>query len=137
MPDLQIVYRQGRIDWIRLRSHRNIGRARVEGLSVQLQDIQRGARLCLTMRKRMTPDEHAGGYRLSHGPFYRQFLDGYYPMQVQYRLQYPAGRAQVRLLNREAITGAAIRESNGTVAMDAHFAGRLNLELQVVGVKDE
>jgi hypothetical protein len=89
------------------------------------------------MRKRMTPDGPAGEYRLSHGPFYRQFLDGYYPMQVQYRLEYPPDKARIGLRNRETITGADIRESDGAVAIDAHFAGRLNLEFQVVGTRDE
>ena len=131
VPDLQIVYRPGRIDWIRLRGHSNIGRVRIEDLSVQLQDIQPGARLCLTLRKRMSNGEREGEYRLSHGPFYRQFLDGYYPMQLIYRLDYPAGRATAGLLNREQISGTDIRESAGRLEVEAHFAGRFKLDLLI------
>lgn len=131
VPNLEIVYRPGRIDWIRIRSHSNIGRARVDDHSVQLQDIQRGARLCLTLSKRMTEGEHEGEYRLRHGPFYRRFLDGYYPMRVSFRLDYPADRARVRLINRDEIAGAGIRESAGRMEVDAHFAGKFTLTLEV------
>ncbi|WP_125180123.1 hypothetical protein [Thiohalobacter thiocyanaticus] len=131
VPNLEIVYRPGRIDRIRIRSHSNIGRARVDGHSVQLQDIQRGARLCLSLSKRMTEGAHEGEYHLRHGPFYRRFLDGYYPMRMSFRLDYPADRATVSLINRGEIAGAGIRESAGKIEVDAHFAGKLTLTLQV------
>lgn len=138
VPDLEVVYQKATIDWIRIEETRNIQDARVQGHSVQLKDVQRGATLCVAIHKQMAKRDNANGYSLRHGPFYRRFLDGYYPMQVIHRVHSSSQTAKVSLTNREELEGAGIsQDANDDITVDAHFAGKLNLDFRIVALSDE
>ena len=75
----QIVYNKGRVRNIRVTSSQNIGSVRIEGHTVQMEDIGANSEICISADKRALLYEN-GQYHLKLGPFMRRFLDGYYPM---------------------------------------------------------
>ncbi|WP_296805914.1 alpha/beta hydrolase [Thiocapsa sp.] len=121
----QIIFSVERIRGLEVVSAQGIGRAWVEGPSVQLTDIAPGARLCIRAESRAMFALGDGRYRLRNGPYMRRFLDGYYPMQVVLDVSYPADR--LALVHHQPATqpGFAVRAGSGHVAVDAAFEGRL------------
>ena len=130
VPRSQITFREGYVRGLGIDTFSGIGRAWVEGPSVQLKDVARGARLCLSAQTRALRDAGNGYYNLSHGPYMRKFLDGYYPMHVTLDIEYPA--AQLRLLDVSPARqpGLAHDEAPGRVKLDTHFEGELRLLFQ-------
>jgi hypothetical protein len=121
----QILFNAERIRGLEVVSAQGIGRAWVEGPSVQLTDITPGARLCIRAESRAMFALGEGRYRLRNGPYMRRFLDGYYPMQVVLDVSYPADR--LALVHHQPATqpGFEVRAESGHVAVDAAFEGRL------------
>lgn len=130
VPRSQITFREGYVRGLGIDTFSGIGRAWVEGASVQLKDVAPGARLCLSAQTRALRNTGNGYYSLSHGPYMRKFLDGYYPMRVTLDIEYPA--AQLRLLDvsPERQPGLAHDEAPGRVKLDTHFEGELRLVFQ-------
>ncbi|HSO84474.1 MAG TPA: alpha/beta hydrolase [Thiocapsa sp.] len=121
----QILFGAERIRGLEVVSAQGIGRAWVEGPSVQLTDIAPGARLCIRAESRAMYALGDGRYRLRNGPYMRRFLDGYYPMQVVLDVSYPADRLALVQHQPAAQPGFEVRAESGHVAVDAAFEGRL------------
>ncbi|MFB1487821.1 MULTISPECIES: alpha/beta hydrolase [unclassified Thiocapsa] len=121
----QILFNAERIRGLEVVSAQGIGRAWVEGPSVQLTDITPEARLCIRAESRALFALGDGRYRLRNGPYMRRFLDGYYPMQVALDVSYPADR--LTLVQHQPVTqpGFEVRAESGHIAVDAAFEGRL------------
>ncbi len=121
----QILFSAERIRGLEVVSAQGIGRAWVEGPSVQLADIAPEATLCIRAESRALFALGEGRYRLRNGPYMRRFLDGYYPMQVALDVSYPADR--LALVQHQPATqpGFDVRAESGHVAVDAAFEGRL------------
>jgi hypothetical protein len=120
----QIVYHPDRIRGLRILSTSGIGQARVEGPSIQLQDVRHGARLCLSAESQALQTLPDGCLQLRNGPYMRQFLDGYYPMRITLRVSYPK-RFQVRELDPSARPGVQLKQTPGRLSLSAYFEGRL------------
>jgi hypothetical protein len=125
VPATQITFAPERIRNLRVTSAVHIGRAWVEGHSVQLEDIETGARLCLAAESRALRDLGGGYYRLRNGPYMRRFLDGYYPMRVRIEVRYPAETLRFLRPQPAAQPGFEVRSEPGRVRVDAVFEGRL------------
>lgn len=130
VAEAQVVYRYREMRGLRVSSAANIGRAWVEGASVQLQDVQRDARLCIDAEVRVFYRHPDGGYSLVNGPYHRKFLDGYYPYHVTLEVQYPADRLAFRATRPPAQPGLVVTAAPGTVTLDAWFEGELNTEIR-------
>jgi hypothetical protein len=115
---LQITFVQGRVRKLAISSKHNIGAAWVQGDSVQLQDISAGSRLCLTAETRALRQVD-NKLLLVNGPYMRRFLDGFYPMHVQLRVDYPVGLLRY--------------ETSSPVAFQMRGAGRLELDVWFEG----
>lgn len=129
VPATQIVFRPGRVRALRITRTEHIGRARVEGESVQLEDVGAGARLCLEGWTRALTALADGRYRLSSGPYMRRFLDGYYPMRVSFTLDHPG--LVVASVAPPPQPGLRVRREAGRLQMEAWFEGRLVLEIEL------
>jgi hypothetical protein len=130
VPRAQITFRAGYIRDLRVETATGIESARAEGASVQLAGIAPGARLCLTARTRALRDRGDGFFMLQNGPYLRRFLDGYYPIRVSLRVDYPATLLGLVDVSPPAQPGLTIDEDPGSVRVEALFEGELTTLIQ-------
>ncbi|QQZ27738.1 hypothetical protein HMY34_02645 [Thiothrix subterranea] len=127
---MQITFRDGYIRDMKITEQRNIGKAWVEGSSLQLSKVGANARVCLQARTRALRIQDDGTYVLLNGPYMRKFLDGYYPMQVSMQIEYPADLLKVAGVTPAVQTGFSVQQQRGSVGFDALFAGELRTSIQ-------
>ena len=121
---LQIVYRPGSSRDIRLLNHQNIETIWTEDSSVQMQNLQKGAQLCVEMQTLALRQNHQAWW-LERGPFMRKFLDGYYPLQVSLRIEWPNELLTLQQFEPEAQRGVTIQKAPGLVQAEYRFEGEL------------
>lgn len=129
VAELQIVFNPERVRKLVIRDIRNVGKAWVEGASIQLQDIQRNALICLSAETRSLESQGAGIYTLRSGPFMRRFLDGYYPMHVTFEVDYPDDITLVDASPGDQ-PGLKLTRDERHIVLDAWFEGRLTTRFQ-------
>lgn len=125
VPDAQVVFRAGRIRQLQVEKAAGIGVARVEGHSVQLEDVTRGAELCISAESRVVVPRADGGFLVRNGPFMRRFLDGYYPMHVILEVELPPGNWSLADSKPLPQPGFTVQYTDDTLTADAWFAGEL------------
>jgi hypothetical protein len=125
VPAAQILFRAGGIRDLTIQSSRNIGRAWVEGHSVQLEDVGADAVLCIRAESQALRDLGDGRYRLRNGPYMRRFLDGYYPMRVTLDIRFPASLVEVVGQSPSTQPGFSVQNGGAQLSVDATFEGRL------------
>lgn len=130
VPNLQITFRENFVRDLKVVSTDRIGQAWVEGPSVQLLNIEPGARLCLSALTRALRNAGNGYFNLSSGPYMRKFLDGYYPMRVSLDIDYPTKHLRLIDIAPPAQPGLVLDERPGTLHLDALFEGELQLLIQ-------
>ena len=124
----QIVYRHGRVRNLAVVSTHGIGQARVEGASVQLEDVSSAASLCVRAESRVVHRLAPDRFVVRNGPFMRRFLDGFYPMHVTLDIRLPPGDWQLVKSVPAAQPGfTVVYDDNGLVA-EAWFEGKLETE---------
>ena len=126
VPATQIVFRPGRIRALRVEQFSAIETVRVEGDSVQLENVRPGAQLCLSAETRVVRPYSDGGFSVHNGPFMRGFLDGYYPMHVTLQINLPPGNWRLERSEPAARQGFAVTQAAGRLSVDAWFSGRLH-----------
>ncbi len=124
VPEAEIVFRQDRVRGLRITQARSIGTATVEGPTVQLREVGRGATLCLRAETQALHPLGDGLYELHNGPYMRRFLDGYYPLRVTLDIRYP-GSIEVVDFQPEDQPGFRPELSPQRVRFDTWFEGRL------------
>ncbi len=130
VPRSQITFREGYVRRLKVDTSSRIGRAWVEGPSVQLKDVAPGARLCLSAQTRALRDTGNGYYSLSSGPYMRKFLDGYYPMRVTLDVRYPPAELHLLDVSPPRQPGLAHDEAPGRLHLDSRFEGELRVLFQ-------
>lgn len=130
VPRAQITFREGHVRSLRVREATHIESAWVESASVQLAGVAPGARLCLDAETRALRDRGDGFFVLQNGPYLRRFLDGYYPMRVSLRVDYPAALLGVVDVSPPAQPGLTVDEHPGSVQLEALFEGALTTLIQ-------
>jgi len=129
VPLLQITFREGYVRDLKIDLARGIEHARVEGASVQLRNIEPGARLCLSAQTRALRNTGNGYFSLFNGPYMRKFLDGYYPMRVTLEVDYPES-LQLIDVSPAPQPGLSFDERPGKIRLETLFEGELRLLLQ-------
>ena len=130
VPRAQITFREGYVRDLRVDTFSRIEHAWIEGASVQLRNIEPGARLCLSAQTRALRNTGNGYFNLINGPYMRKFLDGYYPMRVTLNVTYPANVLRLIDISPEAQPGLGIAEQPGAIGVDALFEGELKTMIQ-------
>jgi hypothetical protein len=125
----QIVYRYKRMRHLRVESFEGIKRSWVEGNSVQLEDVQRGAKLCIRADVGILYLGKDGSAVLRNGPFHRKFLDGYYPMHVSLEIKYPDDELRYENISPMVQPGLSIVQGKNSLHVDAWFEGELSTEV--------
>lgn len=128
VPLTEIVYRYPRMGPIEVLSSRHIGNISTERHSVTLSEVRRDASLCLRYKVRHL-QQLASGWQLKLGPYYRGFLDGYYPMYVSVTISYPTGMFGRARVWPDSELGMRIQHSDGRLFIGAWFEGRLTLQV--------
>ncbi|MEW5769706.1 MAG: hypothetical protein AB1831_05010 [Pseudomonadota bacterium] len=128
VPSSQVVYREDFVRKLRVTHAEGIGRAWVEGPSVQLADVGHDARLCIEAETRALSARSGDSYFLRNGPYMRRFLDGYYPMRVSLSVHIATPRLRFRSIDPPPQPGFSVTASAGDVDIEATFEGRLRIE---------
>lgn len=124
----EIVYQYKHMRNLRLEHYFGMDKAWIENQSVQMKDVDKGASLCILAEVRILTPGRNGEYTLRNGPYFRKFLDGYYPFHVKLNIHYPRSALTLTTTNPPAQRGFDVQEDNGTLKMDAWFEGRLIVE---------
>jgi len=127
---VEIVYRYEGLRKLRVISSRNIAHTRVEQNSIQMEQVQEGGEVCIEAEVQVLKTDGEGNYRVQSGPFYRRFLDGYYPVQLDYRLRWPADRLQLESVHPDRQEGFTIREQPGELIINTLFEGKLTINIR-------
>lgn len=125
----EVVFAEGRMRGLKLGQTQGIARAWVEGSSVQLQKVEKGATLCLAGESRALSAQGEGGYLLRNGPYMRRFLDGYYPMQVRMRVDWGTTGLVWEGVSPQPQPGFELRRQASSVLIETSFSGRLVTEI--------
>jgi len=126
---LQIVYRYKRMRHLMVESFEGIERSWIEANSVQLEGIQRGAKLCIRADVGILYSDKDGSAVLRNGPFHRKFLDGYYPMHVSLEIKYPADLLRYENISPMMQPGLSVTQGKNSLHVDAWFEGELRTEV--------
>jgi hypothetical protein len=129
VPALEIVYGYREIRKLRVVSFHGMEQAWVEDGSIQMRNLVEDAKLCIGAEVRVLQAAGAGRYEIRSGPFHRRFLDGYYPLQLDYRLNYPAGLLQVEAVQPDVQPGFRVVRQPGELQIDTLFEGRLTIRV--------
>lgn len=130
VPRAQITFREGFVRDLRVDTSNKIKQAWIDGASVQLVNVEHGARLCLSAQTRALRNTGNGYFNLTNGPYMRKFLDGYYPMRVTLEIDYPPQTLQLIDISPQAQPGLRLESRNGVIRMDAVFEGELQTLIQ-------
>jgi len=130
VPRAQITFREGFVRDLRVDISSKIEQAWIEGASVQLVNVEPGARLCLSAQTRALRNTGNGYFNLTNGPYMRKFLDGYYPMRVTLAIDYPPQMLELIDISPQAQPGLKLDTRSGAIRMDALFEGKLQTLIQ-------
>jgi hypothetical protein len=126
----EVVYNPERTRDIEVTRAEDIGKATVDGPSVQLRDVGNDATLCVAAEVlAIVPNPEGDGFLVENGPFMRRFLDGYYPMQVHLELHWPPGLLQLSRSEPAPQPGHDVESTADSATVTAHFEGRLRSRL--------
>jgi len=126
----QILFRHDRVRKLRVTEVRNIDRAWVEGASIQLENINEDARLCIGAETRSFVYNGDGSFSLRNGPYMRRFLDGYYPMRVSLDVTVKTDKLRFADITPNGRKGFNVWRGKNSVHYDAWFEGKLNTEIR-------
>jgi hypothetical protein len=126
---LQVVFRAGRTRNLRILRAEQVGKAWVEGASVQLENVGIDAVLCIASEQLALARSADGNLVWRGGPYQRRFLDGYFPMQVQLTVDYPDSLIKFAALEPAALSLRTVHHP-GYLRIEALFEGRLDIELK-------
>ena len=129
VPLAQVVFNRLTVKGLRILKAEHIAKAWVDGASVQLEDVNAGAQLCIEARSRSLQQNPDGSYTLRNGPFMRKFLDGYYPLHVTVEVRFANTGLQLERVSPAAQAGFKVQTASERVSLDAWFEGRLQTEL--------
>lgn len=126
----QVVYRYKRMRNLRVDSFQGIKRAWIEDNSVQMEDVESGAKLCVQADVGILYLKPDGIAILKNGPFHRKFLDGYYPMNVSLEIFYPVDLLRYESIKPIPQPGFHVMQTNSTLHVSAWFEGELKTEIR-------
>lgn len=128
-PSLEIIFPNAKIRNITITNSSNIGNVEVRDHTVELKDVNEQSALCFDSEIHVLQRESHGSYRITAGPFYYRFLDGYFPMDVDLKVQYPTSLLEVSHVVPGNQDGVALTRNDGEVRLVSRFEGTLWVHL--------
>jgi len=126
---IDIVYTYIQIKNLKIESKENISRARVVDQSVRLEEVLNNSNICISAEARVFYLNTNGSFSLRNGPYYRKFLDGYYPYNVTMLINYPDSQLIYMGSNPPTQEGFEITQSRNQININAWFDGALKTEI--------
>lgn len=133
IPRAEVLYSSLKIRALKITTAVNIEKAWVDKNSVQLQNVQQGARLCVEADSKTLERNPDGSYTLYSGPFMRRFLDGFFPMRVSMDLRLPKEIQFVGISPPEQ-SGFRVNQHAAGVHFDAWFEGKLFTQIKLKAI---
>ena len=130
VPELDVVYSYRNMKQLRVVSSENIAQASVAGNSIQLQDLDEGASVCIAAEVQLLEKTSEQSYGLSFGPYYRRFLDGYYPYHVTITINYPEHLLDFSEVSPSPGPHFELIRKPDELTLDAWFEGVLQLDVR-------
>lgn len=130
IPETDIVYRYKQIRNFKIVSYQNIGKAYAEGQVVHLQDISADAYICVTAQVNIIEQKGPGIFVIKSGPYYQQFLDGYYPYRVSLIVNFPDDLVRVSGVSPPSQPLFNVRAGEHQLAIDTWFEGILTIKIE-------
>lgn len=127
---VDIVYTYIQMKNLRIDSRQGIGEAKVAGQSVQLENVTRHASLCIKADVRVFYRNEDGSFSLRNGPYYRKFLDGYYPYNVTMEINYPGQLLSFIESQPKSQQGFEVKQLANQIRINAWFDGALRTEMR-------
>ncbi|MDH5181757.1 MAG: hypothetical protein OEY07_19010 [Gammaproteobacteria bacterium] len=125
VPAVEVVYRYKEMRHLQVVKSSGIGKVWVDGQTVQLEEVKKGASLCIRTEARIMVQLEGGRYVLFNGPFQRRFLDSYFPMHVTLVLRYPRDELELTEVLPRKTDGFKVESRDGEINLDAWFEGKL------------
>ncbi len=125
VAEMEVVYSYKNMKQLRIVSVGNIADARVVGSSIQLQDVTASAFVCVAAEVQLLENTAEDSYVLSYGPYYRRFLDGYYPYHVTVIIDYPERHLRYADVSPIPRPLFELVKQPGKLIMDTWFEGVL------------
>lgn len=135
----QIVYRYKNMRNLRIEHAEGIAKTWVENQSIQMEDLQDGASICILAEAQIFKPVQVEGYNaffISNGPYYRKFLDGYYPFHLRFTITYPADLLSVVGASPKPQAGVVVSQKPGYIHFDIWFEGELKIGILFQPIAD-
>ena len=127
---MDVVYRYKSIKQLKIISSGNIGKAKVDGQNIKLEDVSSSAYICVQAEVQILEKTSQDTFVLSNGPYYRQFLDGYYPYHVTVSISYPADKLKYTHITPAPQPMFEVVEQPGKLLVDTWFEGVLLIDIK-------
>lgn len=125
-----VVYAYRDMKNLRVTRAEKIARIRVGQQGVELEDVGKGAVLCVQADVRVLQRLSDKTYAIQNGPYHRKFLDGYYPYHVSLRVHYSRNEIQLSRVMPEEQDGFEVKELRDGLSIDSWFEGVLRIRLE-------
>lgn len=134
VPVAEVVYKYRFMRKLKIKSTQNIQHAHVTGQSVQLENVQKKARLCITAEVRNFYQNEDKTFSLINGPYHRKFLDGYFPYHLSMKIKFAKNLRFIHSSPKKQ-KGYDIKKTSNTLTINSWFEGKLNTELRFKLIK--
>ena len=129
---MDVVYRYKNLKQLKITSSDNIGEAKVDGQTIQLEDVSSSATICVQAEVQILEKTSQDSFVLSNGPYYRRFLDGYYPYHVTVSISYPAEKLKYTRISPAPQPLFEVVQQPGKLLVDTWFEGVLLIDIKFI-----
>ncbi len=130
---VDVVYHYKNIKQLKITSSGNIGVAKVDGQTIQLEDVSSSAHICVQAEVQILEKTSQDTFVLSNGPYYRRFLDGFYPYHVTVSISYPADKLKYTRISPAPHALFDVIQLSGKLLVDTWFEGVLQIDIKFLG----
>lgn len=127
-PSLQISFREGAVRHMQIVEQSGAEAAWVEEPTIQMKRTRPETTLCFVSENHtMNFDAASGEYFMAVGPYYLKLFDGYFPLDVDLTIEYPAELLRFSGMEPATVEGARVERGAGRIRFVARFEGKLGL----------
>jgi len=128
-----VVYHYKNIKQLKITDSGNIGEAKVNGQTIQLEGVSSSVYICVQAEVQILEKTGQDTFVLSNGPYYRRFLDGFYPYHVTVSISYPADRLKYTHISPAPQPLFEVIQRPGKLSVDTWFKGILKIDIKFSG----